>query len=476
MSAGESTEPPLVVDLDGTLLRTDLLVESALAAVRAAPLDALRMPGWLAHGRARLKHELAARGRVDPGALPHDELVLAHLQRERAAGRRLYLATASDRAAAEAVAEPLALFDGVFASDGRTNLKGERKARALVEAFGERGFDYLGNDRADLPVWRHARHAGLVNAPGAVERALVRSGTPHDVLVPRRRSAREWVRALRPHQWLKNALVFVPVLAAHAIDAAHLGAALLAFVAFSLVASGVYVLNDLLDLPSDRVHPRKRARPFASGALPVVHGLLLCPALVVAGALVALTAGWLLPGVLALYFLLTTAYSLYLKRQALLDVVTLAGLYTLRVLGGAAAAGLAVSEWLLAFAMFLFLALAIIKRYAELVDAIASAQGDPRGRGYRSDDLAVLAGLGAAAGYSAVLVLALYTQTDKVQALYQQPALLWGVCALLLYWVSRMLLISHRGGMHDDPLVFAVQDRVSLVVFVLAGALVLAAA
>lgn len=475
MSAPDTAEPPLVVDVDGTLLRTDLLVESALGAVRRSPLVLLQVPGWLAAGRARLKRELAARGGLEPEALPYNEAVLERLQRERARGRRLYLASAADREAVAAIADHLGLFEGVFASDGAINLKGETKAAALVEAFGEGGFDYLGDDRADLPVWRRARRAGLVDAPAAVERAVARAGGDHEVVAPRRSDALAYVRALRPHQWLKNLLVFVPAVAAHTLGPASLTLATLALLAFSLVASGVYVLNDLLDLPSDRAHPRKRNRPFASGAVPLAHGLVLCPILLVAGAAVALLAGGPLLAVLGVYFVLTSAYSLYLKRQALLDVITLAGLYTLRVLGGAAAVGLPVSEWLLAFSLFLFLALAIVKRYAELVDAVENDHGDPRGRGYEARDLAVLAALGAAAGYSAVLVLALYTQTAQVQALYAQPTLLWGVCGLLLYWISRMLLISHRGGMYDDPLVFAIGDRVSQAVLVLCALLVLAA-
>ena len=472
MDVRDTAEPPLVVDIDGTLIRTDLLVESALTLLRSRPLDALRAPAWLAGGRARLKRELAARVPIDPAALPYDEAVLERLRRERAAGRRIWLASASDHGQVEAIAAHLGLFDGVFASGDGTNLKAGAKARALVEAFGDGGFDYIGNDRADVPVWRAARRALLVDAPEGATRAL---GDDAEVLVPRRRDALAWLRALRPHQWLKNLLVFVPILAAHAITPATVAAAAVAFVAFSLVASGVYVLNDLLDLPSDRAHPRKAARPLASGALPIVHGPALSAGLVVVGLLLAALVGPALVGVLALYLLATTAYSVYLKRKALLDVITLAGLYTARVLGGAAAAGLVVSQWLLAFSMFLFLALAIVKRHAELVDAVTNDQGDPRGRGYLAGDLPMLAALGAASGYIAVLVLALYTQTPQVQTLYAQPGWLWGVVALLLYWISRMLLVSHRGLMDDDPLVFAVRDRGSLVAGALAAALVIAA-
>lgn len=475
MDRRESDEPPLIVDVDGTLVRTDLLAESAFAAVRANPLDGLRIVAWLTSGRARLKAELAARVPLEPATLPYDETVLATLRREREAGRRIYLASASDHRYVAEIAEYLGLFDGVFGSDGHTNLRAEAKARTLVDAFGEGGFDYIGNHNSDLPVWERARRVLLVDVPAKVLKSAIRDRADHEILVPRRMELVAWLRALRPHQWLKNLLVFVPIAAAHVVTPASVGAALLAFAAFSLVASGVYVLNDLLDLSSDRAHPRKSARPLASGAVPVVWGPALSGALVLAGAVVAASVSGPLLGVLAIYVVATSLYSVYLKRKALLDVITLAGLYTLRVLGGGAAVGIVVSEWLLAFSMFLFLALAIVKRHAELVDAVSTNQDEPRGRGYQTQDLPLLAALGAAAGYIAVLVLALYISTPQVQELYTRPAWLWAVCALLLYWISSMLMASHRGRVDDDPLVFALKDPASLVVFALSAVLVVVA-
>lgn len=476
MADAQADDTPLVVDVDGTLLRTDLLLESGLGLVRHSLLDVARIPIWLSHGRANLKHELGRRAPPDLATLPYNEAVLERLRSEHARGRPLYLASAADRDLVAAIAEQLGLFKDVFGSGQGVNLKGDAKARALVDAFGSGGFDYFGNDTADLAVWRHARRSGLVDAPADVERTLAREGRDFEVVDPRRHDLGAYVRALRPHQWLKNLLVFVPILASQEITVTAVTAATLALIAFSLIASGVYVLNDLVDLPSDRAHHRKSARPFACGAIPILHGAVLCPVLLLAGGTLALVVGRSFLAVVLVYLVLTTAYSLYFKRKALLDVITLAGLYTLRVFGGAAAVGLVVSEWLLAFSMFLFLSLAIIKRHTELVDTVETTQSDLHGRGYRADDLPVLSGFGAAAGYSAVLVLALYTQTHQVQKLYEHPLLLWGVCMLLLYWISRMLLISSRRQMDDDPLVFAVTDRVSLVVFALVSILVLVAA
>ena len=473
--APSAEQRPLVVDVDGALVRTDLLVESALTAVRENALIALRFPAWLWRGRSHLKRQVARRIAIEPASLPYNQPLLEHLQRERAAGRPRYLATAADRRHVQALTDPHGIFDGAFASDGQVNLAGEHKARKLVDAFGEGGYDYIGHDAIDLPVWRHAHTACLVNTPARVERAARARSGPCEVIEPRRPGRAAWLRAMRPHQWLKNLLVFLPVFAAHDLSVGGLGASALAFVSFSLMASGVYLLNDLFDLHSDRAHPRKSARPLASDALPLLHGLYLAPALALASVLLAATVGWQLLGILLLYGLITTAYSLHLKQLMLVDVATLAGLYTLRVLAGAAAAGVAVSAWLIAFSMFLFLALAIVKRYAELTDFVKADAGVPAGRGYEIGDLSMLAGLGAAAGYSAVLVLALYIESDQVQSLYEHPMFLWGVCALLLYWLSRMLMISHRGGMRDDPLVYALTDRVSLAIVALAALLVLAA-
>jgi len=274
---------------------------------------------------------------------------------------------------------------------------------------------------------------------------------------------RDYVQALRAHQWLKNILVFTPALAAHRFDDA-LVASILAFFSFSLSASSVYILNDLLDLRNDRAHPRKRLRPFAAGRIPIMYGVALFPALLLA----SLAIGFFLPKefvlVLAGYFLLSCVYSLGLKRRMLVDVVVLACLYGSRVVAGSAATGVVLSPWLVAFAMFLFFSLALVKRCAELSDHLDRGKGDPMGRGYQLDDLPVLRSMATASGYVSVLVLALYINGDAVFTLYRHPDRLWLNCVLLLFWISRVIMITHRGGMDDDPLVFAASDRLSQLV------------
>lgn len=453
----------ICIDLDGTLVRTDLLHESALALLRSNPLYVFLLPLWLLRGKANLKREVAKRvSRGFLSTIPTDERVLSILR--QTPGHRV-LCTASDELLAQPMADRLGLFDEVIASNGERNLGGAAKAAVLVERFGDRGFDYVADRRVDLHVWRHARRAWVVNAPASLARSAARVTELAGHLPREGGGVRAWIRALRVHQWLKNLLVFVPLLAAHAYDdPAALKLAALAFLAFSLCASGVYVLNDLLDLPADRAHPRKRFRPFASGELPIVQGLLASPLLTLAG----FTVGWLcsplFAAVLALYLVATLAYSLHLKRVHMLDVMLLAGLYTVRIVAGGVAVGVALSFWLLAFSMFLFLSLAMLKRCTELAALPADASSGLRGRGYGAEDFTLLQSLGGAAGYLSVLVLALYINSPESLELYSRHQLLWLLCPLLLYWISRAWSLVRRGRMHDDPVVFAVTDRVSLAI------------
>ncbi|QIE54079.1 UbiA family prenyltransferase [Pikeienuella piscinae] len=468
-------DTPLVVDLDGTLIRTDLLYESFWRTAAAEPRAAGAAIVELRHGRAALKQRLRTATDLDPARLPYDEEVLEILRAARHDGATVVLCTASDQGYADAIAAHLGLFDEVHGSDGERNLKGEEKARFLVQRYGAGGYDYIGDSAADLPVWRSARRAiavgldrrsrGKVATAGGEIRHLER--TPAGPAV--------YLKAMRPHQWLKNMLVFLPPIAAHDFTPATWFAALAAFVSFSLVASSVYLLNDLLDLQADRAHPRKRERPLASGRLPLSRGTMAAALLLLAGIVVAFLPGrWEFLAAMFAYYVLTTAYSLALKRRLVIDICTLAGLYTLRIIAGAAATGIPLSEWLLGFSVFFFLSLAAVKRQAELVDTIASGREGAAGRAYRGDDLPIVSTMAIAAGYGSVLLLALYLNSPVVRTLYAQPLLLWGVLPVLLYWVSRMAMRAHRGQMDDDPIVFAVRDRVSRLCGGVVGALVLA--
>jgi 4-hydroxybenzoate polyprenyltransferase len=403
--------------------------------------------------------------------------VLAFLREERKRGRRIVLATASWEALAQRVADHLGLFDEVLATTRAGNLKGPAKAAHLVSRWGERGFDYVGDSMADVPVWERARSVYVVDRTGRLAGGLPRTLAVERVFAPPRASTLPpALKALRPHQWAKNLLVFVPLIAGHRFaDPASLAGAIQAFAAFCLLASGTYILNDLFDLQADRRHPRKRMRPLAAGTLSIPAGLALC-VIALAGAAVL---AWTLPqgaGVaLAAYAVLTLAYSFGIKRVAMLDLVALASLYVIRIVAGGIAVGAPASFWLLAFAMFLFFSLALVKRYAELVSLEAEGISTAPGRGYGGHDAEIVLAMGAASAVVSALVLALYINGESVRSLYANPAMLWMLCPMLLYWISRMWLLASRGEMHDDPVLFAVRDATSYAVAVAGLAVVWAA-
>ncbi len=465
MDLHKNTVFPLVVDLDGTLMRSDLLVESASQFLIQHPLQFFKPLLWLMRGKAALKTQLAQRVQLDASALPYNTDVLDWLRAEKQSGRRLVLATASHRVLAEQVAQHLDLFDEVLATEGDTNLKAQAKTNALVARFGEGGYDYVGNDWPDLKVWQQARAAHVVDAsPALLARAQAHGnvGQVFDSGLPT--SWRAMLKAMRLHQWMKNLLVFVPLMAAHQYaDAQRDVLAFMAFVVFSLTASSVYLLNDLVDVQDDRHHARKRHRPFASGALSLITGWLAWPVLLALAVVLSVCVMPVLFTVsLGVYFVLTVGYSLRLKQLAVVDVLTLAALYTLRIIAGATAIDVPVSFWLLLFSMFIFLSLALIKRYSELkVARDAGKSGALRGRGYQPEDLELVSSLGGSAGFIAVLVLALYIQDGQAAHLYAKPQLIWLACPVMLFWISRAWLIAHRGRMHDDPIVFALKDNVS---------------
>jgi len=463
---------PLVVDLDGTLVLTDMLHESALALARGNPLGVAGLPFLLLRGKAGLKRALAQGFDPRPELLPYNEPFVAWLREQRAAGRRLILCTASDERIAAAIAGHMGLFDEVLASDGETNLGGAAKAQRLCARFGERGFDYAGNARADLPVWAVARAAVVVNAPQTLAEAA-RTCCPVERHFPAQRPGPGvWLRMLRVHQWLKNLLLVVPLAAGHHLTQAESWPPLLlGILSFCLCASAVYLANDLLDLESDRRHPRKCMRAIASGRVGILRAVLLAPVLLLMSAALGVCVG---PDFLLWmggYFLLTCAYSLFLKRLVLVDALTLAMLYTLRIIAGGAATAVPLSFWLLAFSMFLFLSLAFVKRYAELETLPQEACGAVHGRGYYKSDVGLVQTLGVASGFSSVVVLALYLNSAAVIRLYRAPQCLWAAAPVLLFWISWMWFKAHRGEMHDDPLVFAIKDKTSL----LAGLLFAAA-
>jgi 4-hydroxybenzoate polyprenyltransferase len=464
---------PLVADVDGTLIKSDLLIESFFMLLSTKPLRALAALASLPRGRAAFKARLAGETKLDMAGLPFNPGILALLKAEKRKGRKLYLASASDRKYVEALARRLGIFDGVFASDGKTNLVGSAKAAALCAAFGKGGFDYAGDSSKDKAVWLKARGVLVVGSTHAFLNRIRKRFPRARGIDERRLSFKDYLRAMRVHQWLKNLLIFVPCLLAHRTQVHDLFFLSLAFLSFSLCASSAYIANDLLDLRNDRQHPSKSARPLASGRIPIGHGIGMVPVLLLA----ALALAYKLPieflALLAVYYVTTMSYSVWLKRKVIVDVVTLAGLYGLRLAAGGLAVAVLLSTWFVAFSVFLFLSLALVKRCTELIGQSGKGRNDVAGRGYLLRDLPMLETMAASSGYIAILVFALYINSPAVNGLYRTPEYLWAICLVLFYWISKILLMTHRGQMHDDPVVFAATDLKSLACGALVAAIVL---
>jgi 4-hydroxybenzoate polyprenyltransferase len=468
-SPDNSTPPkPLIVDLDGTLVATDTLHELLLELAGRNPLDLPRAFFALSEGRVGFKAKMAKLAQLDPAALPYREEVLKLITDAKEQGSPVVLASASHQETVQAVADHLNLFDAVISTDDRSNRKGAHKLEAIRDLLTQREwgghFDYVGDEEADLPIWAEAQTAYVVGAPRSVRNKVA---AQHEIvdLVPSRGGSAwyELLLAARPYQWSKNILLAVPLIAAQKVeDWSVCWSLFFAFIAFSLCASAVYLVNDLLDLRADRLHPTKRNRPIAAGRLAPKHALFGAIGLLVVSFAIALIAlSDLFVQILFAYFILTSAYSLYIKGKAMLDVVWLASLYTLRIIAGGAAVAIVPSEWLLGFTLFTFLSLAFAKRFCELKLLMSKGKECATGRGYNTSDLPIVQTMGVGSGYLAVLIFALYITSDDVAMVYTTPKVLWLACPLILYWMSRMWLFAQRGSLRGDPLLFALSDRTS---------------
>jgi 4-hydroxybenzoate polyprenyltransferase/phosphoserine phosphatase len=456
----KTPSPVLCVDLDGTLIRGNLLWECVLSLLKTHPLTLFLLPLWLLSGRAFVKRQLAAKTRLYPARLPYRQEVIDLLQQQRAEGRRIALVTAADRELAESIARHLALFDEVHASDGQLNLKGHNKAAFLAEHFGGPGFEYVGDSAADLEVWRKARAAYVVGSNRRAQQAAVVT-TLKAAILDEPASLRTWINALRGHHWAKNSLLFLPLALSHNLALEPIARTLLGFALYGACASGLYILNDLLDLHSDRGHPWKKERPFAAGEISIQQGLLasflLLSLALGFGFLLNLRFGAALLG----YATLTMWYSLHLKKIALLDVFVLSSFYSFRILAGALISGTPLSQWFLAFSLFFFLSLAMAKRYSELVHATDLLKSGNSGRGYRTNDCELLLSLGVGSSFASVVILSLYVHSQEVRVLYTSPEVLFLLCPIVLYWLSRNWLLAHRGELKEDPVTLALRDRAS---------------
>jgi 4-hydroxybenzoate polyprenyltransferase len=453
---------PIVVDLDGTLIKTDMLFETFVSALKNNILIIFFIPLWLFTGKACLKKELAKRASVDVEVLPYNMDLLVWLRGEKNDGKTLVLCTATDSILANQISDYLGIFDHTFASEGVDNLAASSKAKKLVDIYGSRGFDYVGNSKDDLEVWKYSANIVQVNVSRAVQRRVMELGNPNTLFSYKTLNVIDILKACRPHQWIKNILIFAPILTASNLSIADIQLAFFGFVAFSLCASAIYIINDLTDLNSDRHHSHKQFRPFASGDLGIIHGLALAPILIMVGLFIGSHVGTGFLIALGVYLLATTAYPFSLKSIVIVDCFCLGILYTIRVFAGALAVNIPLSFWFLAFSFFIFLSLAFLKRHAEIIEVKSTTVETIRGRGYFVLDKFLVEIFGVCSGFIAVLVLALYINTQKVMEGYLFPEVLWLSVTLVLLWICRMWMISHRGEMHHDPIVYAVRDKGSV--------------
>jgi 4-hydroxybenzoate polyprenyltransferase len=469
-------ERPLCVDLDGTLVKSDTLVDSLLLLARSHPFQFLRAPLWALRGKANLKREVTARVTLSVEHLPYNRRLLEYLMAEHGSGRKLFLATGADSVLAHRIAQHLGIFAGVLASDGATNLTGSNKLAGFRRQFAGQ-FDYIGNARPDLPLLAAAAEPMVANPNFPLRLSLrARRLAPVRSFQDRAHPLRVFLKAIRVHQWAKNVLIFLPLLLAHRLALHAIAAAIVAFFSFSLCASATYIINDLLDIEADRQHPRKRNRAFASGNLSVPAGLAIV-AVFLAAAFIA--THWLpiyFLGWLCLYLVTTLAYSLALKRVVILDVVVLAGLYTLRMLAGAAATQVFISPWLAAFSIFIFLSLAMVKRFSELQNVLSAGATLSNGRGYLLNDIEQVRTFGTSSAFASVVVFSVYIGQPEVAGLYRHPERMWLIAPLMILWLCRVWLLASRGELDEDPVVFAITDRMSILMGLAAVLIALAAA
>jgi len=481
----------LCVDLDGTLVKTDTLVDSVLVLARQNPRAILNIPGWLAQGKAAFKQHVTHAVTLDVAALPYNKPLLEFLFHQHADGRAIYLATAADRKLADRIAEHHPIFQGVLASDGSHNLAGGNKLAAFKAQFGD-NFSYIGNASPDVSILTACVEPMVANPTSSLMSGLrAAKVVPAHIFRDSQSPLKAWLKAIRLHQWAKNTLIFLPFLLAHEWNRpGALGSAIgvvIAFLSFGLCASATYIVNDLLDIEADRRHHSKRRRPFAAGNLSALSGVMVIVLFLAISATLALalphiTAHYRVPqqiphsffAWLVLYAVTTTAYSLLLKRVVLVDVVVLAGLYTVRIFAGGAACIVDVSKWLGGFSVFFFLSLAFVKRFAELESLRLRDKAPTNGRGYLLNDIEQLRAFGTSAAYASVVVLLVYISNLDTH-LYHSPGRLWLLLPVMLLWISQLWLLASRGELNEDPVVYAITDRRSLLLGVLVVAVVLAA-
>lgn len=459
---------PLYVDLDGTLIKTDLMFESLLLLLKKNIFYALVLPFWLIKGKTHLKLQLAKRIDLPVSNLPLNTEFYSYLRGQKEAGREIILISGSSQRAVTAISEHIKLFDASYGSDEDTNLKAKKKLQKIRELSGERGFAYAGNSLDDIIIWQAASQSIIVNCYADISQSIdssqkLRFDQPSSLTI-------KLLQAIRPHHWLKNILVFVPLVLSHQIlNIELLSLAAVTFISFSLCASSVYVLNDLIDLNNDRCHWRKRNRPFASGDLPLIIGFIIGPLFFLTGAIIALFLPLGFQLIFLLYWFVNLLYSFYLKRLFIVDIFILSFLYNLRIIAGAESISIETTNWLLGFSFALFLGLAIVKRVAELHNAITRRKIGIEGRAYKQRHLKLLSSIGIFFSAIAVSIFAFYISAPETTELYDAPLILWAILPLLTYLLYRIWYNALNQKMNEDPIIFAATDLIGQLIVIICG-------
>ena len=461
---------PLCVDLDGTLIKTDSIIETLLIAIKKSPVLILLFPFWLLMGKNYFKNRIVKYGIPDVSIFPYNEEVIELIKNAKSQGRTTVLSTATREEIATAVGEHTQLFDEVICSTDTFNNRSSNKANVLINKFGDKGFDYIGNGYSDIAVFERADKSILISDNKHLIRKVSAVNSNLEIIKTNKNNFKYLLKGMRIYQWTKNVLIFLPLVLAHEFtDYKIVFDTLVGFLCFSFTASFIYLVNDLMDLESDRRHTAKYRRPFASGDLSPVLSLTVSFVFLLISFVVSFTY---LPSdfgfVLTAYLILTISYSIYLKKITILDIITLSVLYSIRIIAGSEITNIALSKWFLAFSLFLFFSLAIIKRYTELSNLLKQNQTKTIGRGYQTDDMTILLSMGTSSGYLSVLIFLFYIFSPDVIKLYKEPILLMPVSIILLFWITRMWFLARRGEMNEDPLVFTSKDKYSYLMLLIA--------
>lgn len=465
-------EKCLFVDLDGTLIKSDLLFECLVPIIKNYFYALFLAPFWLLKGKAYLKDKFSDLVSINPEILPYNNNVLEYIRKEKENGSKIILATASNIKLAKSISDYLGIFDDVIASSKEENLKGKNKLNKIklyIENNNtNKEFSYIGDSKADVKIFNETDIPIVVGNKNVFNKIKSKNDKTTFVDGENDFSLKKFFKMIRTYQWVKNFLIFLPLILAHKfLDVNLLLKALVAFFSFSFLASSVYIINDIMDVESDRIHPSKKNRPIASGAVKISSALKVAFILMPLSFIISIFLGKEFLFVLLTYFITTSCYSFYLKKIMLVDILILSLLYTVRMFAGGVALNIYLSPWLFMFSMFFFFSLACAKRYSELYAVRNNLQDEIKGRGYQAQDLEQIQIFGSSSGYIAILIFALYIQSDISMKLYKTPSFFWALCPIMLYWISRVWLLSHRGQMTQDPIIFALKDKVSYVVLIL---------